>query len=81
MDIFQSIAPRLIFIFGIVNLVFGFTIFFSCRCIPGWKLTSSLMKYAAYKRFFKYHCYLWCIFWPSVVVHAIVAIVFFGVPL
>jgi len=81
MDIFQSIAPRLIFILGIVNLVFGFIIFFSCRCIPSWKLTGSLMKYAAYRQFFKYHCYIWWIFWPSVIVHAIFAIVFFGVPL
>ena len=78
MDIFQLIAPRLIFILGIVNLVLGLSIFFSCRCIPNWKLTSSLMKYGAYKRFFKLHCYLWWIFWPSVIVHAVVAIVFFG---
>jgi hypothetical protein len=39
-----------------------------------------MMKYGAYKYFFKLHCYLWWIFWPSVLVHAGVAIVFFGVP-
>ncbi len=80
MDIFQLIAPRLIFILGIINLVFGLSIFFSCRCVPGWKLTGGMMKYAVYKHFFKLHCYLWWIFWPSVLVHAGVAIVFIGVP-
>ena len=80
MDIFQSIAPRVILILGIINLVSGGVIFSSCRCIPGLKITGNLMKYAAYKRYYKYHCYVWWVFWPSVIVHAIFAIVFFGIP-
>ncbi len=81
MDIFQSeVAVRLIFVLGISNLVLSSLIFLSCRCIPGWKLTGKLMQYGAYKRFFKFHCYLWWVFWPSVVVHAIFAIALLGAP-
>ena len=80
MNAFLSIAPWLIFILGIVNLVLGLLLFLSCRCIPGWKLTSGLMNSAAYGRFFKLQCYLWWIFWPSVLVHAVTALVFFGAP-
>jgi len=81
MDVFQSvIAARVIPILGIINLVSGGLIFSSCRCIPGSKVAGKLMKYSAYKRFFKYHCYIWWVFWPSVAVHAIFAITFYGIP-
>lgn len=72
------LATRLIIILGIVNLTTGVLIFFSCRCLPGSKLGSKLMKHPAYQRFFKYHCYLWRIFWPSVMLHGILAVVFLG---
>jgi hypothetical protein len=78
---FQSIAVPVIFILGIFNVVIGLLILLSCRCIPGLKLTDGLMRYPAYKCFYKYHCYLWWVFWPSVLVHAIFAIAFFGIPL
>jgi hypothetical protein len=52
----------------------------SCRCIPGMGFGRRLMKYPAYQKFFKFHCYLWWIFWPSVIVHAIFAIGLFGIP-
>ena len=76
----QSIAAPVIFILGIVNIVMGLLILLSCRCIPGLKLADGLMKYPAYKRFYRYHCYIWWVFWPSVLVHAVFAIMFFGVP-
>jgi len=82
MEILHSIiVVRLIFILGIVNLLAAMLIFFSCRCIPGSRLLSKLTKYTAYKRLFKYHCYIWWILWPSVIVHATLAILFFGIPL
>ena len=82
MDIFQSIiAVRVIYTFGIINLVAGMLVLSTCRCIPGLKIASNLMKYPAYQRFYKYHCYLWWVFWTSVMVHAIFAIAFLGVPL
>jgi hypothetical protein len=73
-------ATRIIFILGIVNLAGGLAIFFSCRCLPGAKIGKNLMKHRWYQRFFKLHCYIWWIFWSSVVVHAIFAIVYLGIP-
>lgn len=81
MDIFQSIiATRVLFILGIINLVSVLLIFFSCRCIPGSKILGKIMKYQAYQRFFRYHCYIWLVFWSSVVVHAILGIAILGIP-
>jgi len=81
MEIFQSIVvARLIFILGIVNMIAVILIFFSCRCVSSGSLLRKLMKYPAYQRFFKYHCYIWWVLWLSVIIHAILAIGFFGVP-
>ena len=74
------LATRLIVVLGIVNLVTGALIFFSCRCLPGSKLGKGLMKHQGYQRFYKYHCYIWRVFWPSVMIHAALAIIFFGWP-
>ena len=82
MEIFHSIiVARLIFGFGIINLLAVVTLFFSCRCIPGIPVIDRLMKYRAYQRFFRYHCYLWWVLLPSVVVHATLAVLFFGIPI
>ncbi|MFC1902229.1 hypothetical protein ACFLX3_04815 [Chloroflexota bacterium] len=79
MDIFQSIlAARLIFIFGIINLVTGALVLLTCRCLVGSNITGKLTNIAAYRRLFKYHCYIWWVFWVSVIMHAIFAIAFFG---
>ena len=78
---FQSIlVARLLVILGIVNLITGAAIFFSCRCIPGARILGKLTKYRAYQRFNKYHCYIWRVFWPSVLLHAALAIAFFSIP-
>ena len=73
-------AIRILFILGIVNLVTALLILFSCRCLPGSKLGKGLMKYRWFQKFFKLHCYIWWIFWISVVAHAILAIIYYGVP-
>ena len=81
MDIFQTItAGRIVFILGIVNIVTGLFVFFTCRCVPGWKLTKPLMKHAWYQRIFKWHCVVWWIFWVSVMVHAVFALGYYGRP-
>ncbi len=81
MDIFQSlIVARLIVILGITNLVSGLLVLFSCRCIPGLKITGKLMQHKGYQRFYKYHCYYWWIFWTSVMIHAALAIAYYGIP-
>ena len=80
-DMFYTAAmAKLIFALGIVNIVMGTVLFFSCQCIPGIKIKGGLMKFAAYQRFFKYHCYLWWILWPSVIIHAVIAFLYFGSP-
>jgi hypothetical protein len=74
------VAMRILFILGIINLVAGLLIFFSCRCLPGSRIGKGLMKHPWYQKFFKLHCYIWWIFWVSVVVHAILAIIYIGWP-
>ncbi|MDD5038359.1 MAG: hypothetical protein PHN78_03485 [Dehalococcoidales bacterium] len=74
------VAIRLMMIMGIISLITGILIFLSCRCIPSANWGSKLMKNRTYKRFYKYHCYLWMVFCPSVIIHAILAIIFAGWP-
>jgi hypothetical protein len=38
------------------------------------------MRHRWYQSFFKLHCYIWWVFWVSVVVHAIMVIVYLGIP-
>lgn len=71
---------RVVFVLGIVNLVSGILVLFTCRCIPPSRFTPPLMQYRWYQRLFRYHCYIWLVFWVSVVVHAVFALVFVGWP-
>jgi hypothetical protein len=81
MDFFNSeIAPKLTFVLGIINLISGLLVLFTCRCIPGLRISGNLMQNKFYKQLYKYHCYIWWVFWISVVVHAVLAIGFFGWP-
>jgi len=81
MDILQSAtAARVTFALGITNIVTGVMVALTCRCIPGWKLTSGLKKRPGYQRFYKLHCYIWWAFWGSVIAHAIFAIGYYGTP-
>lgn len=81
MEIFQSVvAGRVVAILGIINLVTVTLLFLSCRCTGSARIIGKLKKYQAYQRFYKYHCYLWRVFWPSVITHIILAIAFVGVP-
>jgi hypothetical protein len=81
MSIFQTIlAAKAIYTLGIVNLVTGLMVFFTCRCLPGARIGHSWMQNTQYKRFYKYHCYYWWAFWVSVVVHAIFGLGLLGNP-
>lgn len=80
-DAFQSVVvARLILFLGISNFVLILLIFLSCRCLPGSRVGARLMKMRWYKRFFGRHCYLWAVLWPSLTVHAFLAIMFLGWP-
>lgn len=74
------IYARVIFITAMINLITLALILLSCRCINMWKLTSVLTKSPWYKRFFRWHCYVWYIFLPSVVIHAVFALTLMGIP-
>lgn len=85
MSIFQSaVALRVVFALGILNVVSGLLVFLTCRCTPGarivTRITGNLMEYSFYRRVFGYHCYIWWVFWVSVMVHAVFAIGVVGVP-
>lgn len=69
---------QVIKILGILNITMAVLLFSSCRCIPTSRLFRGIMDRPAYKSYYKYHCYLWYVFWPSVIVHATTAIVVFG---
>ena len=68
---------QVIKILGILNITMAVLLFSSCRCIPASKLFRGIMDRPAYKSYYKYHCYLWYVFWPSVIVHTTIAIVFY----
>ena len=82
MDAFfhSVIAARIIFSFSITNIVLGILVFLSCRCMPGFKFGHSLMQNKTYLKFYKFHVYLWLFFLISVLIHAIFAINFLGIP-
>jgi hypothetical protein len=81
MNIFQSIiAARVTYSLGIINLVTGLLVLFSCRCLPGSKVARKWMEHKKYQRFYKYHCYYWWAFWISVITHAVFGIAFLGNP-
>lgn len=79
MNVFYAIAMWLIVVLGILSALVGLIIYLSCRCVPGWKPASKLMDNIKYKRFFKSHCSIWWAFWALVIVHAVVAWIYFFV--
>ena len=81
MSIFQTIiAARVIYILGIINIVSGLLVFFSCRCLPGLRMAHNCMQRKNYQRFYKCHCYFWWVFWISVIIHAVFGLAFLSWP-
>jgi hypothetical protein len=81
MNIFQTtLTARLIIILGAIDFILVLLVLGSCRCLGGSKLASRLMNNPKYRKFFKYHCYLWWLFWPTLIAHAFLGIMFFGWP-
>jgi len=72
----SQIARDIILIFAACNIVLGLLVFFTCRCLPGFKFAHGLMRNKNYLNFYKFHCYLWLLFLISVMVHAVFAINF-----
>jgi len=81
MNIFRSLlGGQIIFVLGVVNFLMALAILTTCRCIPGSSIFKKFTRNRVYQKFFKVHCYLWWIFWPSVIAHVIFTIMRVGVP-
>jgi hypothetical protein len=65
---------NVIFTTSIINVVGFLLLLFTCRFVPGSKLTRPLMRSEWFKRLYRYHSYIWWVFVPSVTVHAIFGI-------
>lgn len=73
------LLAQLVFILGITNLVSLLLVLFSCRCMLG-TFVNKLWKYEGYRKFYSLHCYFWWLFVISVILHAVLAIVVYGIP-
>ena len=75
MNIFISpLVDWVILITGIINLVTALPLFFTCRFIPGSRLTKGWMHRGWYVYWYRYHSYIWWLFAPSLIIHAVIAI-------
>jgi hypothetical protein len=81
MDFFHSLgAARAMVVLGAVAGLSGLLLYFSCRCIAPTPLGTRLMKAAAFMRFYKFHCWLWPVFWLALIAHLVFAISYIGWP-
>ena len=68
---------RLIFIFGILNVVGIALVLLSCRCLFGRVINP---KSRIMMKFYNMHCYYWLLFIISVLAHALLAFDLLGIP-
>ena len=71
------LGARLVFVLGITNIILLLLVFFSCRCVGGRFLRPGGKWYAS---FYKAHCVYWVLFFASVILHAVLAVLVFGNP-
>ena len=74
---------RLAIILGLVTLLFGLTVFFSCRTCISWLSRlglKNLTETRGYLMFYRYHLYYWWAFGVLVVAHFLIATVHTGLP-
>lgn len=72
---------KLTFILGIINIISLLLIIFSCKCLVGIKFLKRMWKYKIYQKYCRLHCYYWWIFLISVILHTIIALITFGIPI
>ena len=75
------LAGRMTYVLGITNLVGLGLVYFSCRCLVGNRFVERMVKYAWYRKFYQGHCRWWYLFFISVFLHSVLALVTFGNPL
>ncbi len=74
------VTLRIVFILGIFQTLVALAIFLSCRCVSGFKPAARLTRGTAFRKFFRYHCYYWWLFWISVAAHVFLAVGLTGNP-
>ena len=70
---------QVIYVLGIINVVSGLLILFSCRCLL-YTLVGKMQRYGWYRKFYRMHSLYWWIFFASVFLHSMLAFIFFGNP-
>jgi hypothetical protein len=60
---------QIILITGFINVVAVLFLFLTCRIIPSFNQTRSLMQKNWYKSIYKYHPYIWWVLIFSVIIH------------
>ncbi len=73
-------GAKLVFVFGIINILGLVLVFLSCRCLVGLDFVKKMWKYSWYQKFYNKHCYYWWFFAISVLIHVILAFLIFGNP-
>ena len=68
------VIDQVILVTAIINIVAVLLLLFTCRFIPGLKLTQGLTQRACFKSLYKYHSYIWWVAIPSIIAHAILAV-------
>jgi hypothetical protein len=74
------VAIRVLIVLGIVNATLMLVMVLSCRCFIGAKPLARITRTSAYKKFARYHCWLWWPLWISVATHAVLAFRYLGWP-
>lgn len=81
MGLFRSqLGTQIIFVLGVINFLMALVLVVTCRCIPGNKILRRFTKNKPYQYINKTHCYLWWIFWPSVITHVVFTLARIGIP-
>jgi hypothetical protein len=74
------LLARIMFITGILNIIFIILIALTCRCIGMNKMTRGLINKKWFLKLYDYHCYYWYLFFISVIIHAVAGFYLFGMP-
>lgn len=75
-----EIGFKLLFVFGITNLIFLLMVAFSCRCVGLFNWAQRWFSNSKYQKFYSWHCYYWYGFFISVIAHTVLAFYLFGWP-
>ena len=80
MSINPELGARLTFVLAITNVIGLALVFFSCRCLIGNRVTASFSSKRWFRRFYGVHCYFWWFLFSSVLAHAVLALLTYGIP-